>query len=497
MSESGQTEGRAGAKLCLVTLDAQHCYEVVKARDARFDGVFFVGVSTTGVYCRPICRVRTPGRDRCSYFENAASAEAAGFRPCLRCRPELAPGRAPVDAAQRVANRAVSRIDAGALNEGSVEALASELGVSSRQLLRVVEGEYGVSPLALAQTRRLLLAKQLLTDTSLKVIDVAFASGFSSVRQFNRQFRQQYRLNPLALRKQVGGERDELVLLKLGFRPPLAWLPLVRFLAGRAGVGTEKVSGERYVRTVRLGKARGFFSAAPLAANLLGVRISPSLLPVLPELRARLRRLFDLEANPAVIDVFLQRQPELRLRLRRTPGLRVPGTLNGFELALRAVLGQQISVKAATTVFGRFVDVFGSKLETLEPEVNRVAPDAADVANATLQQLIDRGLNRRRAESVQALSRAVADGSVRLDPPVDAAKMRAALQELPGIGPWTAEYVAMRALGDPDAFPHSDLGLLQALELDKPAALLARAEAWRPWRAYAALHLWHGHSAGG
>lgn len=480
-----------------MTLDAQHCYEVVKARDARFDGVFYVGVSTTGVYCRPVCRVRTPGRDRCSYFENAAAAEAAGYRPCLRCRPELAPGGAPVDAAARTANLAVSRIDAGALNEGSVEALAAELGISSRQLHRVVEGEYGVSPLALAQTRRLLLAKQLLTDTQLRVIDVAFASGFTSVRQFNRQFQQQYRLNPQALRRRTGGKRDELVLLKLGYRPPLAWLPLVQFLAGRAGVGTEKVSQNSYLRTVRLGQHSGFVRAEPLGPNLLGVEVSPSLLPVLPELRARLRRLFDLEANPGIIDGFLGKRPELRARVRRTAGLRVPGTLSGFELALRAVLGQQISVKAATTVYGRFVDVFGGKLETPDPEVARVAPDAADVANASLQQLIDRGLNRRRAESIQALSRAVADGTLRLDPPVDAAHAREALQELPGIGPWTAEYVAMRALGDPDAFPHSDLGLMQALELDRPAALLTRAEAWRPWRAYAALHLWQNHAGGG
>ncbi|HYP87023.1 MAG TPA: Ada metal-binding domain-containing protein, partial [Polyangiaceae bacterium] len=213
-----------------MTLEPAQCYEVIKARDARFDGVFFVGVSTTGVYCRPVCRVRVPGRDRCSYFANAASAEAAGFRPCLRCRPELAPGTAPVDAGQRVANAAVARIDAGALARGSVEDLAAELGVSSRQLHRVVEGEYGVSPLALAQTRRLLLAKQLLTDTSLKVIDVAFASGFASVRQFNRLFREQYRLNPLTLRKRQAAGRPDHILLKLGYREPLAWQPLVRFL---------------------------------------------------------------------------------------------------------------------------------------------------------------------------------------------------------------------------------------------------------------------------
>jgi AraC family transcriptional regulator, regulatory protein of adaptative response / DNA-3-methyladenine glycosylase II len=480
-----------------VTLDADHCYEVVKAKDARFDGTFFVGVSTTGVYCRPVCRVRTPGRDRCSFFRNAASAEAAGFRPCLRCRPELAPGAAPVDAAQRVANMAVARIDAGALGEGSVEDLARELGIGARQLHRVVEAEYGVGPLALAQTRRLLLAKQLLTDTSLRVIDVAFASGFSSVRQFNRAFRESYRLNPLSLRSRQSSKLGPQVVLKLGFRPPLAWLPLVRFLAGRAGTRTECVVGERYVRTVRLGKHRGFIVAEPLGRSVLGVLVSPSLLGVLPELRVRLRRLFDLEANPAVIDEFLSRQDGLGRYLEHTAGLRVPGAFSGFELALRAVLGQQVTVKAATTIFGRFVETFGQSIETSEPGVDRVAPEAEDIANATLQQIIDRGLTQKRAESVRALARALADGKLRLDPPVDLVSMRAALQELPGIGPWTAEYIAMRALGDPDAFPHSDLGLMRALELERPQALLARAEAWRPWRAYAALHLWHGYAAGG
>lgn len=480
-----------------MSLDAAHCYEVVKARDARFDGVFFVGVSTTGVYCRPVCKVRTPGRDRCSYFPNAASAEAAGFRPCLRCRPELAPGAAPVDAGQRLASTAVARIEAGALGEGGVEALAAELGISSRQLHRVVEAEYGVSPLALAQTRRLLLAKQLLTDTSLRVIDVAFASGFASVRQFNRLFREQYRLNPLALRKQSGAKQDGHILLKLGYRPPLAWLPLVRFLSGRAGQRTEKLIGNGYLRTVRLAKHQGYIQAEPLGPNLLGVRVAPSLLPVLPLLRTRLRRLFDLDADPSVIDPLLHGQESLRAYVAGHAGLRVPGALNGYELALRAVLGQQVTVKAATTIFGRFVQTFGAVVETPEPDVDRLAPDAADVADASLQQLIDRGLTRRRAETVQALSRAVCDGVVKLDPPVDFHAMRGSLQELPGIGPWTAEYIAMRALGDPDAFPSSDLGLLQATKLTKPAALLALAEAWRPYRAYAALHLWHGYAAGG
>jgi AraC family transcriptional regulator, regulatory protein of adaptative response / DNA-3-methyladenine glycosylase II len=507
MSESDQTERRCGASVPPVSLDARRCYEVVKARDARFDGVFFVGVSTTGVYCRPVCRVRTPGRDRCAYFANAASAEAAGYRPCLRCRPELAPGGAPVDAEQTLANAAVARIEAGALGERhgagedhvGVAGLAAELGVSARHLHRVVESAYGVSPLALAQTRRLLLAKQLLTDTSLKAIDVAFASGFGSVRQFNRQFRDSYRLEPLALRKR--GKPDvaprDGVTLKLGFRPPLAWRALTTFLVGRAGTRTERLDGERYLRTVRLGKHLGWIAAAPLGDNLLAVQVSPSLLPVLPQLRARLRRLFDLAASPDVIDGHLRKQRDLGRLLRRTSGLRLPGALSGFEVALRAVLGQQVSVKAATTLYDRFVGTFGARVVTPVPGLDAVAPDAADVANATLQQVIDRGLTTKRAEAVRALARAVADGVVLLEPPVSAGAVRAALQELPGIGPWTAEYVAMRALGDPDAFPSSDLGLLRALAVDAPAALLARAEAWRPWRAYAALHLWHGLTHGG
>jgi AraC family transcriptional regulator of adaptative response / DNA-3-methyladenine glycosylase II len=480
-----------------MALDPEHCYEVIKARDARFDGVFFIGVSTTGVYCRPVCTVRTPRQDRCSFYANAASAEAAGYRPCLRCRPELAPGHAPIDAVKRVAKAAVSRIDAGALNGGSVDSLAAEFGIGARQLHRVIESEYGVNPLALAQTRRLLLAKQLLTDTPLRVIDVAFASGFSSVRQFNRQFKQSYRLNPLALRKHRRIEPSQGVVLQLGFRPPLAWQSLTRFLVGRATMTTELIDGDRYIRTVRIGKHIGWIAAQPTQKHSIRVEVAPSLLPVLPELLAKLRRLFDLDANPAVIDDYLSRQKKLAAHVDRTSGLRVPGTVSGFELALRAVLGQQITVKAATTVFGRFVEVFGASVETPFIGIDKVAPTAADVANATLEQLIARGLTRKRAETVATLARAVADAKLVLDPPVDFSTAREALQSLPGIGPWTAEYIAMRALGDPDAFPHSDLGLMHALHIDKPAKMQALAEKWRPWRSYAAIHLWNSLGQGG
>ncbi len=489
--------GPSGVKLRGMQLDSESCYEAVKARDARFDGVFFVGVSTTGIYCRPVCTVRTPGRDRCTFYPNAASAEAAGYRPCLRCRPELAPGRAPVDSVRRIAHAAVARIEAGALTEGSVEALAGEFGIGARQLHRIIEAEFGVSASALEQTRRLLLAKQLLTDTPLRVVDVAFASGFASVRQFNRKFRETYRLNPRALRKRRAEHAAEGIVLKLGFRPPLAWLPLVRFLAARSAVRSEALIGNTYVRSVRLGGRVGWIAAAPAAPNLLSIRIAPALLPVLPQLQARLRRLFDLEANPLVIEPRLAAHRTLEALVARTPGLRVPGAVCGFELALRAVLGQQVSVRAATTVYGRFVETFGGALETPFAGVDRVAPSAADVANATEAQIIARGVTRKRAATIRALAVAVADGVLQLEPLSDFDASRQALRAIAGIGPWTAEYVAMRALGDPDAFPGSDLGLQNALRLAKPAELQGLAEKWRPWRAYAAMHLWHSLGQGG
>ena len=496
-SESGQTAIHRRAMLCRMNLDADHCYQILQARDARFDGHFFVGVSTTGIYCRPICAVRIPGRDRCTFYSNAASAEAAGFRPCLRCRPELAPGHAPVDSVKRLARAVVTRIESGALTAGSLEDLADEFGLSSRQLRRVVNAEYGVNPLAIAKTRRLLLAKQLLTDTPLRVVDIAFASGFASVRQFNRLFAQEYRLSPAALRRHRPAEAALGIPLKLGYRAPLAWPALTAFLTGRASGRTERVLGERYIRTTRIGEHQGWIVARPVSQAVLQVDVAPSLLPVLPELQARLRRLFDLDANPAIIESHLALHRPLGELVRRTPGLRVPGALDGFELALRAILGQQVTVKAATTIFGRFVDTFGKAIETPVPEVDRLVPAADDIADATLQQLIDRGLTRKRAETISLLARAVADGAIRLEPSADTAEVRRQLQDIPGIGVWTAEYIAMRALGDPDAFPHSDLGLLRALKIDKPAELEAIAAVWRPWRAYAALHAWNSLGTGG
>jgi AraC family transcriptional regulator of adaptative response / DNA-3-methyladenine glycosylase II len=496
-----------------MNLDAEHCYPILQARDARFDGLLFVGVSSTGIYCRPVCTVRTPGRDRCSYFANAASAEAAGFRPCLRCRPELAPGRAPVDSVRQSARVLFDTIQAGALADGSMEDLATRFGLSSRQLRRIVQAEYGVNPLAIERTRRLLLAKQLLTDSSLRVVDVAYACGFASVRQFNRLFVEAYRMNPSALRQRqsagsgtgngrgnstgIGTATETGIPLKLGFRGPLAWEALSGFLAGRGSGRTECLIGNQYVRSIRIGTHSGWIAAQPTTKSIIKVEVSPSLLPVLPALQMRLRRLFDLDASPLIIDSQLADNPRLRPLVERTPGLRVPGTIDGFELALRAIVGQQVSVKSATTVFGRFVDRFGEPVETPFPSLDRLAPTAEEVAAADVSQLIALGLTGKRAATVLHLAQAIASGQITLDPSADAELTRAQLLALPGIGPWTTEYIAMRALGDPDAFPASDLALLKIMGTDKPKLLEAQAESWRPWRAYAAIHVWHSLNAGG
>jgi len=450
-------------------LDSELCYRSLNARDSRFDGLFFVGVTSTGIYCRPICPTRVPRRDNCLFFANAASAERGGFRPCLRCRPELAPGKAPMDVVGRVAAAAVARIEAGALNDAGFDALATEMGLSGRQLRRSIEREYGVAPVELAQTRRLLLAKQLLTETRIKIADVAFASGFSSLRRFNHLFRTRYRLSPTDLRRNkllTGG--GDAITLRLAYRPPLDWEALLGFLVGRGAAGVEAADGERYLRVVRIGEHAGWIAAAPIkGAAALRVDVAITLLPVLTPLLARLRRLFDLDANPQAIAEHLSGDPRLSASLSRRPGLRVPGAFDGFELALRAVLGQQISVKAATTVFGRFARAYGEPMQT-----------------------------PFTALTVRILARAVSDGVVRLEPGVNPEQTVAALKELPGIGDWTAQYVAMRALRDADAFPASDLGIYRALGVSKPRDALAAAERWRPWRAYAVLHLWLGHAGG-
>jgi AraC family transcriptional regulator of adaptative response / DNA-3-methyladenine glycosylase II len=475
-------------------LDPDICYRALAARDTRFDGLFFVGVTTTRIYCRPICPARTPGRDRCRFFPSAAAAERDRFRPCLRCRPELAPGNAPVDAVGRTARLAAARIGAGAMNdEGSLETLAAEMGLGSRHLRRTLRQELGVSPVELAQTHRLLLSKQLLTETSLPITDVAFASGFASVRRFNALFRARYRLAPRDLRRRNGTEtHGESIRLTLAYRPPLAWEAMLHFFAARAVAGVEAVAGRSYLRTIELDKLRGWVKVEPAVhRQALEVELPMTLAGTLPRLLAKLRNLFDLDARPDVIESQLGRNAHLSAAVLSNPGLRVPGAFNGFELAVRAVLGQQVSVRVASTLAGRFADVFSEPTETPFPALRRLSPSPARVADARLNELIAVGMVAARADCLRTLARAVCDNAVSLDNAPDPTACIEHLTSLPGIGPWTAHYIAMRGLRWPDAFPYSDLGLRKALG-DRPAReVLALAEAWRPWRAYAAMHLWN------
>ncbi len=474
-------------------IDDAVCYRALTARDTRFDGLFFVGVKSTGIYCRPVCTAKTPGRNRCRFFASAVLAERAGFRPCLRCRPELAPGHAPVDNVRTVARAAASRIEAGALSDGrGLEDLATSLGLSSRQLRRSMRKELGVSPVELAQTNRLLLAKRLIADTQLPLTQVAFAAGFESVRRFNALFRSHYRLSPSTLRRAAPRTvATDCLRLLLTYRPPLDWQAMLRFLAARAIPGVECVSGNAYHRTVGIGPYRGWLSVSSVAErHLMAVDLATSLAPALPSILVRLRSLFDLDARPDVIAQHLTLDPLLALSLKQRPGLRVPGAFDSFELGMRAILGQQVSVRGASTLAGRFAQRFGEAIETPLACLSHIAPTAASLAAARSTTLASVGLPGARAKCLHNFSRVIASGQIDLAAGSDPTAVVASLLELPGIGPWTAEYIAMRALRWPDAFPAGDLGLKKASGLKSAKALTQAAERWRPWRAYAAMHLW-------
>lgn len=469
------------------SLPAHVCQRALDARDARFDGLFFVGIVTTGIYCRPICPSRRASPDHRRFFNSAAAAEHAGFRPCLRCRPEQAPGKTLMDAVSRLASTAASRIAAGALNGRSVATLAADLGVSERHLRRALQREMGVSPVELAQTHRLLLAKRLLAETALSVTDIAFASGFESLRRFNVAFRERYGMSPSGLRRpspvKSQAAAGDLLRLTLAYRPPMAWDVLIAFLRREAMPGVEIVEGSRYGRTVRLGGRSGvvFAEDSPAEAQV-NVDISPSLLPVLMPLLAQLRQLFDLDAQPTVVDAHLERGG-LGALVRRRPGMRIPGAFDGFEVGLRALLrGDDLARRA--------VEALGEPLDTGIAGLHLLPPTAERVVEAGAAGLAEIGVPRRRAEVLLAFAQAVAEGSLRLDPASDAAETHLALMEIAGIDERLATTIVMRALDWPDAFPVSDRALQEAAGAATPRALRSRAEKWRPWRAYAALHLW-------
>lgn len=484
-------------------------YLALKARDARFDGRFFTGVTSTGIYCRPVCAVRTPRRENCRFFALAAQAESAGFRPCLRCRPELAPqllAWSAQDAGAILVRQALRLLDApeswsqpegGAL----VARLAARLGISDRHLRRIFDAALGISPLQYVQTRRLLAAKQLLTDTRLPVTQVALASGFASLRRFNTAFGAHYGLNPTQLRRQgaPAGAADEASRpVRLGYRPPLDVAALLGFFAARGIRGLEEVEGTALRRTVQLASPAsvhaGWLEARfdPGRCQLL-LRASDGLQPVLPQLIARVRALLDLDADPeAVADVLHRFFPQ-------GDGLRVPGAFDGFELAVRAVLGQQITVAAARTLAQRLVQEFGAPIATPWPGLTRLFPTPAALAAAQGDALGRLGIVRQRQAAIVALARAVDGGHIHLHASADVEATMAALRQLPGIGDWTAQYIAMRALRWPDAFPAGDVALHKALGVQgqpQPARAAAEAaQAWRPWRSYGVIRAWHGLAA--
>jgi AraC family transcriptional regulator of adaptative response / DNA-3-methyladenine glycosylase II len=480
-----------------MTTDPAALYSILAARDARFDGVFYVGVTSTGIYCRPVCTARTPKQANCRFFNSPEAAEKATFRPCLRCRPELAPGNAPVDDARRIASMIAQRIDEGMLDDGAgLETIAARFGWSSRQIRRIVHKELGVSPIELILTRRLLLAKQLLTDTALPITEVAYASGFASLRRFNDAFRRRYGMPPTRFRKAadakaIPAEADASLTLQLAYRPPFDWPGLLRFLRGRAMQGVELVTDDMYARTVRLGEHRGWIRVTNLPeARSLRVEVPHSLTPVLPALLGRLRHLFDLNARPDIIAEHLARDERLAGAVEANMGLRVPGAFDGFELVVRAILGQQISVKAATTLGGRFATRFGEGVRTPHEGLERLCPTPAVVAELEPEDIAVLGVVRTRAASIVALAREITAGRLQLDAGSDPERTIAQLVGLPGIGPWTAHYIAMRALRWPDAFPKEDVALRKRLGAVTPARAEAMSEAWRPWRSYATMHVW-------
>ncbi len=503
-------------------LDADACYRAVVARDARFDGHFFTCVRTTGVYCRPVCTARTPLRRSCGFERTAAAAERAGFRPCLRCRPELAPGRVAFDTT--LAEAIFTHLQKGALDDGSMEDLARDIGLSSRQIRRIVVDRFGVTPIEIAQTQRLLFAKKLLHETRLPITQIAYASGFRSLRRFNAAFLQHYRLAPTALRRvggvggvggvlDVAGRPDGEIALRLSYRPPFDWPAMARYLALRGAPGVEQVILDRgvavYRRTVSWtgphGRIEGWLSVAPPPDQrrsaepvALIATLSGSLLPMLMQATQRLRELLDLDADPLRIAAHLVNDPLLADDVRSAPGLRMPGAWDAFELALRAVLGQQVSVAGATTLAGRLARRYGAPIVTPFAGLDRATATAPTLAAAELDDIAGIGMPRSRAATIRALACFAADGGLRMPPGTNCEDAVARLVALPGIGPWTAHYVAMRALRHPDAFPAGDLGLRKAFGhlsgstvVPSAATLERHAQRWRPWRAYAAATLWH------
>lgn len=477
-------------------LDHDACYRTICLRDARFDGRFFTAVKTTHIYCRPICPAQTPRSENVIFFASAPAAQAAGFHPCLRCRPETAPNLGAWRGTSNTVSRALALIELGALDEAGVDALAGRLGVGERQLRRLFRQHLGASPVAVAQTRRVLLAKQLIHETKLSMTEVAFAAGFGSIRRFNETFLALFGRPPGVLRDARGAEvstgaHGEITLL-LPYQPPYDWPAMLAFLRQRAIAGIEHVTADRYARSVCLEGLQGIVAVQPAGGNALRATVRFPKLSALPTIIARLRRVFDLVADPVAINAHLAEDPALAPLVRARPGLRVPGAWDGFEMAIRAVLGQQITVSAAVRLGGRLVAAHGERLVDPDGVLTHVFSLPEALAGADLASL---GMPRSRAAALSAVAAAALADAHLFDATggLDDAVRR--LRSIHGVGEWTAQYIALRQMREPDAFPAADVGLMRAMACLEGRAysaseLLARADRWRPWRAYAAQHLW-------
>lgn len=468
-------------------------YEAIREEDMRFDGLFFSGIVTTGVYCRVVCPTPQPAkRANIRFFTSVAAAENAGFRPCLRCHPERSAGTPVWGPFPPVVSRALGLIFDGALDDGHVEELANRVGLGSRQLRRLFDEYLGASPLAVAKSRRVHFARCLLDETDLSITDVAIVAGFRSIRQFNHDFRKTFGRSPKEVRRRPERAAEGMSAISLRYRPPLDWPRLVKFLQPRATPGIEIVSHDRYRRTIEIdGEADEVEVVLVADQPRLLLRVHARSLARLQKLAAQARRMFDLDADPVRIDAHLARSKMLAPLVRARPGLRVPGAWDPFELAVRAVLGQQISVRAATTLASRLVRFHGRPIDGASGGVTHLFPTPEALADADLRAI---GATSSQERAIRAISAGVASGELALDASLGLEEFVESFCRFPGVGPWTAHYVAMRALREPDAFPAADLGLRRALGArGRPistSALTKLSDDWRPWRAYAAMYLW-------
>ena len=473
-----------------MTLDWQVCSRARLSRDPRFDGKFLIGVRGSKVYCRPICPAPTAKEKNVRYFPTAAAAEEAGFRPCLRCRPECSPGTPAWLGTSNTVSRALRLIAESGLEDGGIENLAERLGVGARHLRRLFLRHLGAPPSAVAQTRRLQFAKKLIDETCPPMGEVALASGFGCVRSFNAAIRKTYKRTPTEIRRlvrQANFQPENHYVFHLRFRPPYHWKGRLAFLAARATPGVEVVELDHYCRSICLNGCQGCFEVSlNEGQNALAVRVQIGDPHSLYTIIERIRGMFDLNADWAAIAQTLGTDPALTDRINAEPGLRVPGCWDGFELTIRAILGQQVTVKGATTLAGRIARTFGQRFSGTDG-LTHLFPTPEVLAEARLTGV---GLTERRAQTIRALARSVCNRHICFEKIIDGDDFLARLGEVPGIGKWTSQYVAMRVLGEPDAFPSGDVGLLRALGAGSSQEMQMRAEAWRPWQAYASMYLW-------